>query len=120
MTDLLPCPFCGGEAKFTYHNGSWPDHCYNVECADWKCPSRSGGRSSEAYAAELWNTRSDAAVKAARREALEEAAKVADHIMRDYAELTYSPHHDKMQNAAKTYCAGEIATAIRALAEKET
>ena len=58
------------------------------------------------------------ALEAARRDALEEAAKVAEHIMSDYAELTYSPHHDRMQNAAKTYCAGEIAAAIRALAEK--
>ena len=57
-------------------------------------------------------------VATARRDAFEEAAKVADHIMRDYAELTYSPHHDRMQNAAKTYCAGEIAAAIRDLAEK--
>lgn len=57
-------------------------------------------------------------LETARRDAFEEAAKVAEHIMSDYAELTYSPHHDRMQNAAKTYCAGEIAAAIRALAEK--
>lgn len=57
-------------------------------------------------------------VSAARREALEEAAKVAKNVMTKYAELTYDPNHDKMQNAAKTYCAGEIEAAIRALMEK--
>jgi hypothetical protein len=56
----------------------------------------------------------------AYRQGLEDAAKVADKIMRDYAKLTYSPQHDRMQNAAKTYCAGEIAAAIRAKIEKET
>lgn len=50
----------------------------------------------------------------ARDKALEEAARVADKIMSDYAELAYSPHHDRMQNAAKTYCAGEIAAAALA------
>jgi len=58
------------------------------------------------------------ALAEARDKALEEAARVADRIMDDYAEMTYSPHHDRMQNAAKTYCAGEIAAAIRALKKK--
>lgn len=86
MTDapkLAPCPFCGGEAKFTYFNGGWPDHCFNVECADWKCPSRSGGRASKKAAAELWNTRTPSPTYAAgweagRRAAAERAQQVAD------------------------------------------
>ena len=57
--ELKPCPFCGGDAVYTYHNGGWPNSCDSVQCADWKCPSRSGGRPSKNTAAELWNTRAD-------------------------------------------------------------
>ena len=111
--ELLPCPFCGETVEMN-------DYTQRPACA-WvmihRCkvigPIKMEYSSGERLAA-AWNTRSPAP----RNAALEEAAKVADHIMKDYAELTYSPHHDRMQNAAKTYCAGEIAAAIRALAEK--
>lgn len=59
--ELLPCPFCGAAAKSTYHNGGWPEHDYNVECGNWKCPSRSGGRASQGAAAALWNRRATTA-----------------------------------------------------------
>lgn len=72
MTDeLKPCPFCGGEAVYTYYNGGWPESCDSVQCGDWKCPSRSGGRSSKAAAAELWNTRADAPAQNVRVKPLE-------------------------------------------------
>ena len=44
----------------------------------------------------------------------ERCARIAGEAMCKYAKDTYSNDEGRMQNAAKTYCADEIATAIRA------
>ena len=81
MSELLPCPFCGGEAtRLDGHydfGGEWFETgCDNVGCK--VLPSiKTLSRSS---ADESWNTRkdvSDALVAAAREEALREAAAIA-------------------------------------------
>ena len=51
MTDLLPCPFCGGEAN-TVLKGSDDWH---IECHD--CASRSGIYGIRESAIAAWNTR---------------------------------------------------------------
>lgn len=53
MTDLLPCPFCGGEAN-TVLKGSDDWH---IECHD--CASRSGIYGIKESAIAAWNTRVD-------------------------------------------------------------
>ena len=54
MSDLKPCPFCGGEAQCSedlrFHI-SW------VYCPG--CGAASGYRNTEAEAIEAWNTRAD-------------------------------------------------------------
>ena len=74
-------------------------------------------RAHEGNARENYNRlmAAEAKLAMARNDALEDAALMAGRKMEHYAELTYSPNHDKIQNAAKTYCAGEIAAGIRAL-----
>lgn len=66
----------------------------------------------------------DAAIPRAYTMALEEAANIADAVMKKYAKETYSDKTVKVftsngdtpaQSAAKTYCAGEILGAICAL-----
>jgi len=72
MTDLLPCPFCGGEAKY-YHR---PDTT-GWSNTEWVCCSGDCGASTcmqEAIAA--WNTRSDDLVQAAVAAKLREAVEI--------------------------------------------
>lgn len=49
---LLPCPFCGGEAKVKV---SWRNEDTYVECRN--CYSRTDGFGLEECAIEQWNTR---------------------------------------------------------------
>lgn len=46
---LLPCPFCGGEAKFATVNHKW------IECT--KCEMETPYRESEEELVALWNNR---------------------------------------------------------------
>jgi len=55
-------------------------------------------------------------IERAVRYALEAAVETAYDAMRKYAEDAYASDGGRMQNAAKTYCADEIATNILALA----
>jgi hypothetical protein len=48
------------------------------------------------------------------------AAVVADSVADTYATATYCSEDGRLQNAAKVYCAGEIATGIRALAAPDS
>ena len=52
-TELLPCPFCGGEARH-YAPGPVEHH---VECTNSKCYAVTHGWSSKEQAIEAWNTR---------------------------------------------------------------
>lgn len=64
MTELKPCPFCGGEAKiqheYSRESGDW----YAVDCLNKKCPMEivivtTGWRPTEAEAVEAWNRRAN-------------------------------------------------------------
>ena len=66
--ELLPCPFCGGEAW-----GYWGGTHHFVACR--KCPAEISSR-NRADAVSYWNRRTPDPA-AIRAEALEEAARVA-------------------------------------------
>lgn len=59
MTELLPCPFCGGEARIhASHHGD--THYYQVECGnEYDCGAWPAVRvcHTEAEAIAAWNTR---------------------------------------------------------------
>ena len=50
MSDLKPCPHCGGEAKLDEHCGKYVVFCTSEKCS-W--------RNTEAEAIEAWNTRAE-------------------------------------------------------------
>lgn len=63
MTELKPCPFCGGEAKLDIgedwdvdmYNEPYPTACYSVVCKG--CGTMNGYFETESEATELWNRR---------------------------------------------------------------
>lgn len=55
MTDLKPCPFCGGEARH-YAPGPIEHH---IECTNPKCYAVTHGWPTEAEAIAAWNARAD-------------------------------------------------------------
>lgn len=78
--ELLPCPFCGGEAELMHHSeqsrlvfntGSELSSCYIIECK--KCFSRVQ-RGFKEDLVKAWNTRTKDAIIKELRDALNEAA----------------------------------------------
>lgn len=62
MTELKPCPFCGGEAHIAENVGYRGDIAYTVNCnAVYGCIASDSGLwySSREAAVEAWNTRAD-------------------------------------------------------------
>ncbi len=56
MTDLLPCPFCGGAVKMV----TWPERAPDVyRYFPWcqRCDIVGPNRHSETEACKVWNTR---------------------------------------------------------------
>ena len=56
MTELKPCPFCGGEAHIAYSNDN--HHQPHVECDTLHCPGNKTYQwhyKTEAEAVEAWN-----------------------------------------------------------------
>ena len=58
MSDLKPCPFCGGEAVF--HNSLRPPETYPCRVYCDNCWAEVGGYSTEAEAIAAWNSRAEA------------------------------------------------------------
>ena len=54
MSELLPCPFCGGEAET--HEVGFPYHYWDVWC-DGECFDHFCEKPTEAEAIAAWNTR---------------------------------------------------------------
>ena len=60
MSDLKPCPFCGGEAQTTLRNiGDSGEDFWSVECFDPECGCDFCLYHTEAEAIEAWNTRAE-------------------------------------------------------------
>lgn len=74
MSDLLPCPFCGGEARY-YHRPDttgWSNTEW-VSCVG-DCGASTCMHETKEEAIAAWNTRNDDLVQAAVAAALREAA----------------------------------------------
>lgn len=56
MTELKPCPFCGGEAILETVDGNSPEECY-IYCPE--CDFESGVYSEPKFIVEKWNRRAD-------------------------------------------------------------
>jgi len=119
--ELKPCPFCGNDAVYLRFIMQEADVYCQV------CEANGPVKENDAQAIAAWNTRTDLIPDphAIARAALEKAAEIADEIMRKYAAETYDTSPVKVftkdtpsreQSAAKCYCAGEVANAIRAIA----
>lgn len=57
MSDLKPCPFCGGEAVF--HDCLRPPETYPCRVYCDNCWAEVGGYSTEAEAIAAWNSRAE-------------------------------------------------------------
>lgn len=60
MSDLKPCPFCGGTAKLRRFSEPRPDakpDSFSVKCT--VCCAESNWFKTDGYALEAWNTRAD-------------------------------------------------------------
>ena len=57
MSELLPCPFCGGEAETLTAESMHGGYLYGIMCND--CRSRGDVYNTEAEAIAAWNTRVD-------------------------------------------------------------
>ena len=55
MSELLPCPFCGGEAEVLTAESMNGGYLFGAMCND--CLSRGDVYDTEAEAVEAWNTR---------------------------------------------------------------
>lgn len=72
MAELKKCPFCGGEAKFTYSvNGN----CMHIHCEDANCIGSTimNDYETEAEAIKAWNNR--ATESEIRAKAIDEAVE---------------------------------------------
>lgn len=58
MTELLPCPFCGGEARLFHFSSAIRDEVWRVVCDKPFCAQGPDG-CTEAEAIEAWNTRAE-------------------------------------------------------------
>lgn len=63
MTELLPCPFCGGEAEILTAESMRGGYLFGIMCND--CCSRGDVYDTEAEAIAAWNTRAERTCKVA-------------------------------------------------------
>ena len=57
MSELLPCPFCGGEAEMLTAESMYGGYLFGIMCND--CRSRGDVYDTEAEAIAAWNSRAD-------------------------------------------------------------
>lgn len=122
MSELKPCPFCGSPGSLfisSDHSGAWEGGCSSEGCLATDCI----WDISEELAVAAWNRRASPQVEewidfdtkeaiiAARREALEEAATVAEV---EGAQWIIRSEYDCAVAACRN-----VAAAIRALKETE-
>jgi len=100
MTELKPCPFCGGEAAVILDDRTW------IECMD--CPQKAGVGpfDTDAQAIAAWNTRAAEEAKAELVEAVQ-AARDALHF--HYVEWDGEPEDAVPLQLARSKCDATLA-----------
>jgi Lar family restriction alleviation protein len=83
MTELLGCPFCGGDDVADFHSITGDLH---IACVD--CDGRGPDRKSEAEAIAAWNTRAPIAGQAELVEALKPFAAFDDERAPEHLPIT--------------------------------
>lgn len=102
MTDLKPCPFCGGETSIRYYKDKYS---YYVECNH--CMACSGYSSFEDGAVKKWNTRQPAIDWKPIEELTENEIKPGMDI------LFYDSRYNLNNRFAKSYEGYVVATAFK-------
>jgi len=84
--ELIPCPFCGGEAKESYATSDWwpqEEKRYTVACLNEACPMFVVTNECETKkeAAEIWNTRTPHASLQAKADLHDELVGASGNIL---------------------------------------
>lgn len=82
QTQLLPCPFCGGEAELEIDIiDVWlGQRLYTVECSNGECLAVSDRFAAPERATAWWNRRAESADLAALRQRVQELDEIRDAI----------------------------------------
>lgn len=99
MSELLPCPFCGGEAN-TLHRPHVIDCRYSVGCNDDECRGFIGLSwlyKTEAEAIAAWNSRAERTCEFAPDGMMDDrlwfsCSNCGGYITTDYGMPSYCPH----------------------------
>lgn len=122
-TQLLGCPFCGGEALLaSYRSCDCCGKAWNGRVTCQGCGQEVSHFDTDAEAIEFWQTRSTTpdAVEAMRRKTVEEAARACEAQRAEFATPEYAGSQ-VMGSLAERFACDECALAIRALIDpKET
>lgn len=110
--NLLPCPFCGGEAKPERQHGDIGSTWAVICVGNKKCPCychRPYADVDKATAIQMWNTRNEAdALRAEVGNALENAFDVHQKMVTTYSPTGQQVHACEMCNALN-----DVAAAIK-------
>jgi hypothetical protein len=99
MSDLMPCPFCGGAAV---PNDGASDYKHWVSCSDCACNfglwgDDQGTFNTPELAAAAWNSRTvQAQIDATREAALEDAANEVLKLITGYKKATLADAHARL------------------------
>lgn len=112
-----PCPFCGGNAsrQDLTDDDNAGGSCITCDSCGASSPVHFD-RKENLY--DSWNRRSPSSSEDVRREALEEAAKVADQLAGELVRLKGSGDR-RVQIGSHLETCATIAASIRALSQKE-
>ena len=104
MSELLACPFCGGEPDMHSNSDGTTIHCTNDQCISHPLPFNDWGHEADAVAA--WNKRTSQSEIARLRTALEGAIGALE-FSRDY--------HSDLGNEEQAFAQDRLDAALAAL-----
>lgn len=94
--ELLPCPFCGGEAEILTAESMNGGYLFGIMCND--CRSRGDVYDTEAEAVDAWNTRAERTCKEYGSVRVWQSCNVWSH------ELSCGHEVDTLEQEPPNYC----------------